>query len=104
MTEIPPDTKRTNALIKLKDCEIKKLQFLMMDAKLVAKDRVREIKLWLKIMAECIKDDPMININNVDEHQLKTYKKRFEQEVKIALESHNNSLYKSASMHLEGMK
>lgn len=104
LEEIKPNTKRTNALIKLKNCEIKKLQFQMMDAKLVAKDRVREIKLWLKIMSECLKDDPTININNVDEHQLETYKKRFEQEVKIALESNNQSLYKSASMHLEGMK
>jgi len=104
LSEINPNSKRTDPLTKLKNCEIKRLHFKLMDLKLTAKDRVREIKLWLQIMSDCLKDDPTININNVNEHQLESYKKRFEKEVKIALESNNNSLYKSASMHLEGLK
>ena len=104
LKEINPNSKRTNALTKLKNCEIKRLHFKLMDLKLTSKDRVREVKLWLQIMSDCIKDDPTINISNVDEHQLESYKQRFEKEVKIALESNNNSLFKSASMHLEGLK
>lgn len=98
------ESKKKNAYVRLKNCEIKRLQFEVIDLKLHAKDRVREIKLWLKIMEECIKDKPKLNIHNVDEHQLESYRLRFEQEVKIALASNNESLYKSASMHLEGMK
>ena len=98
------ESKKKNAYVRLKNCEIKRLQFEVIELKLHAKDRVREIKLWLKIMEECIKDKPKLNIHNVDEHQLESYRLRFEQEVKIALASNNESLYKSASMHLEGMK
>jgi len=103
LDEIKPSRKR-NAYMVLKNCEIKRLHFQKTDLKLHAKSRCQEIKLWLQIMEECIVDNPDLDCNNVNSHQLESYKKRFEQEIKIALDSGNKSLYKSAAMHLRSIE
>jgi len=99
LDEIKHD-KRYNANSKIKKCEIKRLQFALMEQKLKSADRIREINEWCTIMNQLVKDDPTINIFDVNEHQADTYKRRFEIEMQVALESQNPSLYKSAKTHL----
>lgn len=104
LSEINPDTKRSTPLIKLKNCEIKRLQFNLMEQKLKSGDRIREINEWCTIMNQLVKDDPTINIYDVNEHQAESYKRRFEIEMEIALKSQNTELYKSSSIHMHKEK
>lgn len=99
-----PEGKRKNSLVKIQNCKIKRIEFELIEQKLYANDRIREIDEWCKIMKKCTKNDPSINIFDPDEHQSNSYQKRFEEEIAIALQSNDKSLFKSASMHLRTIK
>ena len=50
--EIKGNNKKSNAQRKIKDAEIKQMQFGLMNMRLQGHDRVREINLWEKIKNE----------------------------------------------------
>lgn len=64
---------REGLQIKLEECQYSQLHVLQ-----TAKDRVRELRLWETLMAECLADDPTMDTQNVDTHQLISYAKQFE--------------------------
>ena len=77
--EIKGKTKKANAERKIKDAEIKKKQFALMNMRLQAHDRVREIKLWEKLKEEQ-KKIADFNIEDVNSHQVESYALRWAKE------------------------
>lgn len=68
-------------LLKVKDTfeeedlriDLEEAEFRRKNMQVAARDRIREIKLWSKIKAECVASDPNFNTTNVDNHQLISY-------------------------------
>ena len=77
--EIKGKSKKANAQRKIKDAEIKEKQFLLMNMRLQAHDRVREIKLWEKLKDEQ-KSKADFNIEDVNSHQIESYALRWAKE------------------------
>ena len=67
---------------ELLEIDLEEKQFQQIGMEQVAKDRMREIRLWDKLMAECVKEDPEFDSENVDTHQLLSYGLRFEGQMK----------------------
>lgn len=70
LTECPDDFDREEAQIDLDECEFKRAN---MEA--VAKDRIRELRLWSQIKAGL--DDGSFDSKDVNSHQLVSYVQRF---------------------------
>lgn len=66
--------------LRLEGLQIKleRSQFTQLHILQTAKDRVRELRLWDTLMAECIADDPNFDTEDVNAHQLVSYAKHFE--------------------------
>jgi len=62
---------------ELKEIEIEKLQFISKNQERVAKHRIREIKMWSEIKAREAGKMSEKELENVDNHQLISYTKRF---------------------------
>ena len=62
--------------------DLEELKFSQLNMQMTARDRMREIKLWLQMMAECVEADPGFDTENVDTHQLESYVMRFQNESK----------------------
>ena len=101
--EIVGKSKKHNAQRKIKDSEIKKKQFVLMEMRLQAHDRVREIKLWEVIKEEQIKKGDF-DINDVNKHQVESYAKSWEQEMNMGRLSNQADLFRHAKANLETMK
>jgi len=96
-------TKRDQARKKIKNGERKLKQFELMNLRLMAHDRIREIKLWEKLKNELkLKKD--FDINDVSTHQKESYEKRWRKELDIALRSNNAGVYRNVVGHLETME
>lgn len=80
LEEIQGTSKKAGPLRKIKDAEIKEKKFALMNMRLMAKDRVREIKLWEKLKKEQL-EEQTFNINDPNSEQLESYRKRFEREM-----------------------
>lgn len=101
--EITGKSKKHNAQRKIKDAEIKQKQFGLMQMRLQAHDRVREIKLWEKIKEEQLKKGDF-DINDVNKHQAESYAKRWEEEMKVGQMTNQADLFRHAKANLETMK
>ena len=96
-------TKRDQARKKIKNGERKLKQFELMNLRLMAHDRIREIKLWEKLKNELrLKKD--FDINDVATHQKESYEKRWRKELEIALRSNNAGVYRNVVSHIETME
>jgi len=101
--EIKGNTKKSNAMRKIKDSEIKQKQFGLMNMRLQAHDRVREIKTWEKIKNELTKKSNF-DINDVNKHQAESYAQRWEKEMKIGQLTNQADLYRHSKANLETMQ
>jgi len=68
---------------ELLQIEIEKQEFLSKNEEKTAKDRIREIKLWHSIKQDLI-PEMKYSLQDVNEHQLEAYSKRFQAESAIA--------------------
>ena len=101
--EIKGKTKKANALRKIKDAEIKEKKFGLMNMRLQAHDRVREINLWEQLKQEQMNKDDF-DINDVDKHQRESYRKRWEEEMKVGQMTNQADLYRHSKANLETME
>ena len=101
--EIKGSSKRHSAQRKIKDSEIKQKQFGLMQMRLQAHDRVREIKLWEKIKDELLKKGDF-DINDVNKHQLDSYAKRWAEEMNVGRLTNQADLFRHAKANLETMQ
>jgi hypothetical protein len=101
--EIKGSSKKSNALRKIKDSEIKQKQFGLMQMRLQAHDRVREIKTWEKIKDELLKKGDF-DINDVNKHQVDSYAKRWEKEMNVGRLTNQADLFRHAKANLETME
>lgn len=62
--------------------DIEEAEFSKMHMVRAAKDRVREIRLWQKIMDECVAADSTFDTDRVDTHQLTSYLWRWHYQLK----------------------
>ena len=101
--EIKGASKKSQALRKIKDAEIKQKQFGLMNMRLQGHDRVREIKLWEKIKNE-LTDRADFDINDVNKHQVESYAERWEKEMNIGAQTNQADLYRHSKANLETMQ
>ena len=101
--EIKGNSKRHNAQRKIKDSEIKQKQFILMNMRLQAHDRVREIKLWEVIKKEQLKKGDF-DISDVNKHQAESYAKRWEREMQIGQMTNQPDLFRHSKANLETMQ
>lgn len=94
-------SKRDNANRRIKNAEIKKKEFLLINMNVEAHDRVREIRIWEEIKKEIIQQDPNFNINDVNEHQTVSLKQRWENELRIGELSGQQDMMKNAMAQLQ---
>jgi len=94
---------------ELLDIDLEELKFAQLNMQMTARDRMREIKLWLQMMAECVEADPDFDTENVDTHQLESYVMRFKNEAKHVTAQTAKServnldgQFKTAMRHLNG--
>lgn len=101
--EIKGNTKKANAQRKIKDAEIKQKKFGLMNMRLQAHDRVREIDLWETLKKEQMEKDDF-DISDVDKHQKESYRKRWEEEMKVGQMTNQADLYRHSKANLETME
>ena len=101
--EIKGSSKKSQALRKIKDAEIKEKQFALMRMRLEGHDRVREIGLWEKIKEEQLKKGDF-DINDVNKHQVESYAKRWKEEMKVGQMTNQADLYRHSKANLETME
>ena len=88
---------------KIKDAEIKEKQFGLMNMRLQAHDRVREIKIWERLKIELTtKED--FDINDVNKHQADSYAQRWAKEIDIGKLTNQPDLFRHAKANLDTMK
>ena len=78
--------------IRVRELQIdrEELQFAQMNIRQHAKDRVRELRLWSKLMQEQVAADPTFDTENVDTHQLVSYTQRWHRQL-MGLRGSNSS-------------
>ena len=101
--DIKGSSKKSQALRKIKDAEIKEKQFALMRMRLEGHDRVREIGLWEKIKEEQLKKGDF-DINDVNKHQVESYAKRWKEEMKVGQMTNQADLYRHSKANLETME
>ena len=101
--EIKGVSKKSKALRKIKDAEIKQKKFGLMNMRLQAHDRVREIDLWETLKQEQL-DKEDFDINDVNKHQRDSYKKRWVEEMKVGQMTNQADLYRHSKANLETME
>ena len=100
--EIKGKTKKANAQRKIKDAEIKEKKFSLMNMRLMAHDRVREIGLWENLKNEQLEKGDF-DISDVNKHQKDSYKKRWQEEMKVGQMTNQADLYRHSKANLETM-
>ena len=96
-------SKKSKALRKIKDAEIKQKKFGLMNMRLQAHDRVREISLWEQLKQEQMEKGDF-DISDVDKHQKDSYKKRWQEEMKVGQMTNQADLYSHSKANLETME
>jgi|TARA_B110001454_G_C12691757_1_gene422605 hypothetical protein len=97
------DDKRKQAREKIKKAQIKRLQFSLMDMKMEAKDRVREIAVWEE-QKNVQKKKQNFDINDVNAHQLVSLGIRWSKEFEIGKLTGHESLMKNSFASVDTMK
>ena len=100
--EIKGNNKKSNAQRKIKDAEIKQMQFGLMNMRLQGHDRVREINLWEKIKNELTANEDF-DINDVNKHQMKSYAKRWEGKMNLGAKTNNSAMFINSKSSLDTM-
>jgi len=100
--DIKGKSKRSQAERKVKDAEIKEKKFSLMNMRLMAHDRVREIELWENLKNEQLEKGDF-DINDVNKHQKDSYKKRWQEEMKVGQMTNQADLYRHSKANLETM-
>jgi hypothetical protein len=101
--EIKGASKKSKALKMIKDAEIKQKKFALMNMRLQAHDRVREISLWEQLKQEQMEKDDF-DISDVNKHQKDSYKKRWQEEMKVGQMTNQADLYRHSKANLETME
>lgn len=101
--EIKGVSKKSKALRKIKDAEIKQKKFGLMNMRLQAHDRVREIDLWETLKKEQMEKDDF-DISDVNKHQKDSYKQRWQEEMKVGQMTNQADLYRHSKANLETME
>ena len=101
--EIQTDTKKSKALRKIKDADIKRQRFSLTNMKLHAHDRVRELSLWEKLKKEMMNKEDF-DINDVNKHQYETFKIKWEKQMQLAQQSGKPDLYRNAKQNLDTLR
>jgi len=101
--EIPNETKRATAQKKIIDAEIKQKQFALMDMRLQAHNRVKEVALWEKLKNELL-EKADFDINDVNKHQKDSYEKRWQSEMNIGIQTNHANLFRHSKANLETLQ
>jgi hypothetical protein len=101
--EIKGSSKKSKALRKIKDAEIKQKKFTLMNMRLQAHDRVRELELWEKLKNEQLENSDF-DINDVNKHQKESYEKRWLEEMKVGQMTNQADLFRHSKANLETMR
>jgi len=102
--KIKGNTKKSKALRQIAEAEIKEIEFGLVQMRLHAFHRVREIKLWEKLKNEQIKKDPTFDISDPNAGQIKSYAKRWEAEQNIGQLINEQNLFRHSKANLDTMK
>jgi hypothetical protein len=86
INECTSDLKRRGLEIDLEEAQFGKLNIVA-----TAKDRMRELRLWAKLIDECVAADPDFDSENVDTHQFVSYMMRWHLQLK-GLDQSNSSI------------
>ena len=102
LQEIDKTTPRGKAQEKIKKADIKQAQFSLMEMRLTAKDRVREIMIWEQIKNELkLKDN--FNINDANADQFNSLQERWKRELDLSQIAGNDDLLKNSMTGLRTM-
>ena len=101
LKDIDLETPKGKARARIKNAEIIEKRFALIDLKIQAKDRLREIKIWHNVKERLTHEDPTIDTESYESHQMKSYEQRFRKELEIAKQSNNASVFKSCVSSLE---
>ena len=102
--EIKGNSKRHNAQRKIKDSEIKQKQFGLMQMRLQAHDRVREIKIWNRIKSEIRQTNPNMIINDPNSHQENSFALRWAKQMKVGAETNDAAVYRNSKASLDTLR
>jgi hypothetical protein len=91
LEEIDISTKRGKANEKIKKAQIKKAQFNLMSMRIIARDQVREIRIWEQIKNE-LRTQADFDTNDVNTNQLESLQKRWEGELELSKLSNHKEL------------
>ena len=100
---ISENTKLAKAQKKIIDAEIKQNKFGLMNMRLQAHDRVREIKVWEKIKLELIEKEDF-DVNDVEKHQKEYYEKKWSEEMKIGQMTNHADLFRHSKANLDTLQ
>lgn len=88
---------------KIKNAQIKRKEFGLMEIRLEASDRVREIMIWEKVKEE-LKQKEEFNIDDVNEHQAVSYMRKWENEMELGKLTGNMDMYRNGHSQLSTIK
>jgi len=97
--EAKPKDRKEELEQDLVKIEVDQLEFALMNKRLEAHDRVREILIWETVKDECKKLQDF-DINDVDAHQKESYRLRWENEKSVSEKVNDPSMYRHASASL----
>lgn len=83
------ENKKIDAEVEIKKIDIEKLKWILIQMSKTAKDRIREIINWHEIM-ELLKPHMKYSIDNYEDHQWASHKKRFDNQLNTAIKVGNN--------------
>ena len=98
------NSKISMAVKKIKNANIKKQQFKLLDMKRTSQDRVREIQQWEVLKNEQVQKDPEFDTTNANTHQFESFSQRFENELQVSKESGDSAMYKASISQLTTIK
>lgn len=75
------DDKRKDANQKIMKSKIKRAEFNLIEMRLQAHHRVREIESWEQIKKDLVKFDPKFDTKNPNTHQMESYRQRFSKQL-----------------------
>ncbi len=97
--EVKPKDRKEELEQELIKIEVDQLEFALMNKRLEAHDRVREILIWETVKDECKKLQDF-DINDVNAHQKESYRLRWENEKSVSEKVNDPSMYRHASASL----
>ena len=97
--EAKPKDRKEELEQELIKIEVDQLEFALMNKRLEAHDRVREILIWETVKDECKKLQDF-DINDVNAHQKESYRLRWESEKEIAEKINDPAMFRNSNASL----